>query len=311
MTRRTSVTAAGLAATVIEPADPNGVVMFCLAGGGMSRHYFDLPGADEAGTLSMSEHLAGSRYTVITLDHPGVGDSPPGVDGWELTPHFVAERDAAAIAELRRHYPGIAIGIGHSMGAMLSVIAQGRHYCFDALALLGWSFSQRFGLPELDAGLTDAERAVLGNADAVRAHQVEFAKQKFAGPRHDGNSTTWEFLIGPTQISDQARQAIRHASAELLAVCGLAAVLRGVGPEVAAIDVPVLLAWGQHDVTGNARATAEELRNCPDLTLFELPDAGHNHNVAPNRAALWNRIVRWTDSVTAATPGDYAAATTP
>jgi pimeloyl-ACP methyl ester carboxylesterase len=242
MTRRTEIFAADLAGTVIEPTDPNGVVMFCLAGGGMSRHYFDLHGADQAGTLSMGEHLAQRGFTVITLDHPGVGESPAGVDGWDLTPQYVAERGAAAVSELRRRYPGTAVGVGHSTGAMLAVIAQGRHRCFDALALLGWSFSLRFGLPELDAGLTDEERSVLGDAEAVRSHQVEFAKQKFSGPREDGNSTTWELLIGPTHISDQARAAIRQASAELLAVCGLAAVLRGVGPEVTAIDVPVFLA---------------------------------------------------------------------
>src|SRR5690625_7127540 len=83
--RRTTVTAAGLAGTAIEPVDPAGVVVFCLAGGGMSRHYFDLPGYDDGGTLSMAEHLADRGFTVITLDHPGVGESPATVDGWELT----------------------------------------------------------------------------------------------------------------------------------------------------------------------------------------------------------------------------------
>lgn len=295
--KRSTVVAAGLTATVIEPADNHGLVVFCLAGGGMSRHYFDLQGTDADGTLSMAEHLTAQGCTVITLDHPGVGDSPATVDGWDLTPRHVADRDAAAICELRQRYPGIAVGLGHSMGAMLTVIAQSRHRCFDALALLGWSFSQRFGLPELDGGLTEQERGVLGDAEAVEAHQVEFAKQKFTGPRHDGNSTTWELLIGPGQITEDARQAIRHASAELLSVCGLAAILRGIGPDVAAIDVPVFVAWGQHDITGNARATAEELRNCPDITLFELAAAGHNHNVAPNRAQLWDRVLRWSQSV--------------
>lgn len=295
--RRSAVVAAGLAATIVEGPKPNGAVVFGFAGGGMSRHYFDLAGGDTDGTLSMAEHLAGRGFTVIVVDHPGVGDSPGPVDGWRLTPGYVAARDADAVVELRQRYPGPAIGVGHSMGAMLTVIAQGRHRCFDALGLLGWSYSQRFGLPELDAGLADDERAVLGNADAVEEHLIEYAKRRFDQPCPGGNSATWELLIGPMTISDQARDAIGAASAQLLAACGLAAILRGVGPEVAAVDVPVLLAFGEHDVTGNARATAEEFRASGDITLFELAAAGHNHNVAPNRHQLWDRLARWSESL--------------
>ncbi|WP_319448708.1 MULTISPECIES: alpha/beta hydrolase [unclassified Mycobacterium] len=295
--QRSTVMAADLAATVVEPDEANGTVVFCLPGGGMSRHYFDLDGGDSDGTLSMAAHLAGQGFTVISIDHPGVRDSPAGCDGWELTPNYVADRDAAAIIELHQRHPGPAIGVGHSTGAMLTVIAQGRHRCYDALGLLGWSYSQRFGLPEMDAGLSDAERAVLGDADAIEEQLVWLTKQRFDDPRPPGSSAVWELLIGGMQISEQARTAISASTSELLAVCGLAAILRGAGPHVAAIDVPVFLGFGECDITGNARATAEEFGRSPDITLYELAAAGHNHNVAPNRSRLWNRFARWADDV--------------
>ena len=46
----------------------------------MSRRYFDL-----ANGFSMAEHLAARGYTVLALDHPGVGDSPPPDDPWTLS----------------------------------------------------------------------------------------------------------------------------------------------------------------------------------------------------------------------------------
>ena len=38
---------------------------------------------------------------------------------------------------------------------------------------------------------------------------------------------------------------------------------------------------------------AAAFRGSPDVTVFVLPGAGHNHNVAPNRTVLWNRIAWW------------------
>ncbi|OBB94231.1 hypothetical protein A5782_09580 [Mycobacterium sp. 852002-40037_SCH5390672] len=55
------------------------------------------------------------------------------------------------------------------------------------------------------------------------------------------------------------------------------------------------------DLVGRRRwRRPEELRNCPDLTLFQLPAGGHNHNVAPNRAHLWYRLIAWSHNLVSA-----------
>jgi pimeloyl-ACP methyl ester carboxylesterase len=302
---REQLTVAGLAATVVQPDDANGMALFCLPGGGIARQYFDLTGRDADGTLSMAEHLALRGFTVIGLDHPGCGESPAADDGWALTPGHVADRDAAALAELRARYPGLAIGVGHSMGAMITILVQDRIRCFDALALLGWSYSSHHGLPELDAVLSDmaplaADSAVLTDEELVTLAQRHFGEPL---PVPVAPSTTSGLLLRGLPISDEARRAAGAAGSALLAVCGLAAMLRVGGAELANVDVPVFLGFGEHDITGTARATAEEMPRCRDITIFELPGAGHNHNVAPTRAALWSRLASWAEAVSPRGPG--------
>jgi pimeloyl-ACP methyl ester carboxylesterase len=66
-----------------------------------------------------------------------------------------------------------------------------------------------------------------------------------------------------------------------------------VDAEMAAIDVPVFLALGEHDIAGDPHTIPACFTACRDFTLFVLPGTGHNHNVAPDRELLWERFVRW------------------
>lgn len=286
--KRTVIDVGGIVSTAVEPETSNGRVLFCLPGGGMSRRYFDLDNG-----FSMAEHLATRGFTVVSIDHPGVGDSPPPDDPWTLTPAYVADRDAATVAELRTRYRGFAIGVGHSMGAMLTVIAQARHSCFDALALLGWAHGEGYRATQLAAFLSPEEAAIVGDAAAIDAQVVELAKRRFQIPRPIGSTTTSAFLRGETAPDEGGLQALAASRTNLLAVCGLAAMLKGNAEEVASIDVPVFVAVGGHDITTDVRSTAPALRACPDIGLFVLPGAAHNHNIAPNRTALWERLAGW------------------
>jgi pimeloyl-ACP methyl ester carboxylesterase len=288
--RRADVTAAGLAATVIEPAGSwNGRVLYCLPGGGMSRRYFDLGLAG----YSMAEHLAGCGYVVAIIDHPAVGDSPVPADPWGLTPAVVAAADARAVRELHGQLGGVPIGVGHSMGAMLTVTAQARERPYAGLALLGYAHIEHYERTELAAVLTDEERALLGKPDRIDAEVVELAKARFGRPLPKGTTTRSAFLLGGMPVADEALDALDGCIAPLLACCGLASMLKCTSDAIGTLDVPVFIGFGQRDITGDARSTAAALVRCPDITLFELPGAGHNHNVAPNRSVLWDRVASW------------------
>ncbi|HEX4539040.1 MAG TPA: hypothetical protein VH112_02260 [Acidimicrobiales bacterium] len=70
----------------------------------------------------------------------------------------------------------------------------------------------------------------------------------------------------------------------------LGSVTRTVG-----VDVPVLVAGGEHDITTDVRSTAPALRACPDVSLSVVP--AHNHNIVPTRALLWDRLAAWAEGL--------------
>jgi len=284
------VEAAGLVATVVEPdGAANGRVLYCLPGGGMSRRYFDLPLAG----YSMAEHLAAAGFVVVTIDHPGVGDSPGPEDGWSLVPAVVADADAAAVRDLHAALGGIPIGVGHSMGGMLTVTLQARHRLYAGLGLLGYAHSDHYEETVLASHLTEAELAIVARPDRIADRLVELARERFGTPSRKATTARSAFLLGGMDVSEEALAAIDASASNLLSCCGLASMLKCTADDVTGLDVAVFLGFGERDITGNARATASLLPACPDITLFELPGAGHNHNVAPNRAQLWDRLGRW------------------
>jgi len=288
--RRTNVEAAGLAATIFEPPTSwNGRVLYCLPGGGMSRLYFDIP----LGGYSMAAHLAEQGFLVATIDHPAIGDSPAPNDAWSLTPAVVADADAAAVQELHGHLGGIPIGVGHSMGAMLTVTLQARHHLYAGLGLLGYAHIAQYEDTELASLLSDDERAILGNPDLIATGIVDLARKRFGQPLPKGTTTRSAFLLAGMPVPERAFTALDECLAPLLACCGLASMLKCTSDDIRTIEVPVLIGFGEHDITGDARSTAASLVSCPDITLFQLPGAGHNHNVAPNRAVLWERTAAW------------------
>jgi pimeloyl-ACP methyl ester carboxylesterase len=84
----------------------------------------------------------------------------------------------------------------------------------------------------------------------------------------------------------------------LLALVGLSSMIPGASaPVLAQIDVPVIVAHGSRDIAGSLHAVPGIFPGSNDITLFALDDAGHNHNVAPTREQLWDRLGRWARGV--------------
>jgi hypothetical protein len=66
---------------------------------------------------------------------------------------------------------------------------------------------------------------------------------------------------------------------------------------MAAVDVPVFLGVGTGDITGDPFRIPPSFPVCRDVTLFVLDGSGHNHNAAPTRELLWDRLAAWARSV--------------
>jgi pimeloyl-ACP methyl ester carboxylesterase len=260
------------------------VVCCCVPGGGMSRGYFDIQAPPSVGNFSMARHLVERGFVVITLDSPGVGESDVPDDGYTLTPDVVADVNARAFDQLLEEWPDAhRVGVGHSAGALLTVVQQARSRTYDALGLFGFG---RGGHAQF--ALTEAERDQAGGI-------VELTRTRFGEPLPGGGSTvTSPFLLGGMEVPPEALDALGSVKTRLLGVVGLTSMIPGsVDDEMAAVDVPVFLALGEHDIAGDPHTIPACFTGSNDFTLFVLPGTGHNHNVAPERELLWERFVVW------------------
>jgi len=142
-------------------AGPKPVAIFASPGGGYTRHYYDLQPAGHGG-YSQAEAHGREGFIFVSYDHLGVGDSSTE-HLRDYTIHQLAAANHAAVLEVCRrlgdgtfseHLPPlpdlVRIGIGQSMGGCVTVVMQGRHATFDAIAPLGNSAIHTV-LPQKDA----------------------------------------------------------------------------------------------------------------------------------------------------------------
>lgn len=282
--------------TVVDPA---GALWCCVPGGGMSRAYFDLDVPPTAGEFSMARYAAAGGQVVLTIDPPGVGGSDSPDDGYALTPRALADTLDFVVGDLRRRLAegelegipptsgGLTVGVGHSAGALLVACQQGRHRSYDAVALLGFSGS---GLRPV---LTEEEAAFIDRPEALVAALPDLVRARFGDPLPRWpNARSGTAMAG--DVDEQVSAASDRASSRLLAMVGMTALIPGsTQPELDRIDVPTLVAAGDHDIVGDLAALVGQLPACHDLTLFTLVGSGHNHNVAGSRIVLWDRLLRW------------------
>jgi pimeloyl-ACP methyl ester carboxylesterase len=307
-------------------AGPRPAVLFCFPGGGMSRRYYHLtPGAGHAG-YSMAEHFAERGHVVITVDHLGVGGSARPDDGFALTPAVIADVDAYAVERLRRllrsgelaaGLPPLpdhgAIGVGHSMGARNLIVQQARHDLLDALVVFGvgargihipvsnsdgeWS---GWTPPERSGVLTERELAYVDDPERLQRDIVALVRARYGGDAlPPGTTAASPLLLAGMPVPGPVLDEINRSSTNLLALCGLTSMVPGsTAREMAAISVPVFIGVGGRDITGQPHEIPRAFSGSHDVTLFVLPDAGHNHHVAPNRLELWDRVTSWMRGLT-------------
>ncbi|MDR3419402.1 MAG: alpha/beta fold hydrolase [Nevskia sp.] len=280
-------------------------VLVCLPGGAMNRRFFDLmPNGDAAGDISFSfaRQMAGRGFIVVSIDHLGVGGSDRPEDGFALTPELVVQANQNALRQVLERLRGgglladlpplpdlVAIGVGHSMGAMLTLLQQFHHRSYAGLALLG--FSTR-GMPEY---LIPEAKALAGDTQAVRAQLARLAKATFGVPYPEVKpSPQSNSLFAGGAADPRGVEAIKAARDHMLALPAFMSMLPGnVAPEAAQIDVPLFLALGERDIAGPPHQIPAVFTASRDVSLHILPETGHSHFLFPARTGLFNRLAGW------------------
>ena len=276
------------------------VTFVCLAGGNMNRRYYDLATPDGDESFSFAKQMTARGYAVIALDHLGLGDSSKPADGHALSPDLLTRANvhvsATLLGKLRSGTlaPGVAalpnlisIGVGHSMGAMMTVLQQYATQQHAAIALLG--FSTR-GLPEY---LPPAVKELA--PDQQRAQVPHYAKKMFPEPypviksRGGGGD-----IYGSAKVDPKGVQALKSATDCLIPQGAFMSMLpNNVGPEAAEIAVPVFLGLGERDMAGPPHAVPAAFPKSFDVTLHIIPETGHSHFLFPTRTGLFDRLAAW------------------
>jgi pimeloyl-ACP methyl ester carboxylesterase len=237
---------------VFEPASPAVSVLCCLAGGPVTRRYWDLdvPGAN--GSYSFAHTMAAKGHYVVLADHLGIGDS--AVDSPdELTVDEMVAASHDAFCTTLRALPDLpAVGVGHSMGSMITAIQQARFRTYVAVALTGFA----------NRGL---DFPVLFHGNKMKPEVVGVVKAIAAKP--------------PRQ------------PAEMSMVPG------SIKSEMEMIDVPVLIANGDLDITGPIEDVPAGFPRSPRVDTVVLPETGHSHHAFAGRLVLYDFLDKWIRSL--------------
>jgi pimeloyl-ACP methyl ester carboxylesterase len=280
------------------------VVLCCLPGGGLGRGYYDLATEGDE-SFSFARRLCARGFVVVTADMIGAGASSRPADGFGITPDIIAAANAQAVEHVLeclragRLDPTVAamprlvpVGVGHSLGAVCSIVQQAHHGQYRALVLLG------FGGAGFPSELNPEELALAGDPQALRANVVRLARARYPEPywRLVGNARTRE--VYGSDGHKPVMGALRAAGTVLLATAGLYSMIPGsIAAEAAAIDVPVFLGIGDRDICGPPHAVPAVFLRSADVTLVVMPATGHTHFVFSSVHALFARIDAWVGTV--------------
>lgn len=280
-----------IAASLWRPAAAPRCVWVCQPGGNMNRHYFDLrpPDGDNL-SYSFAAQMVARGDAVLALDHLGIGDSDRPADGWQLTPERLAAATASVIEQVAPQLPAVPlVGLGHSMGAMMTVLTQDRGQAFAAIAVLG--FATRGLPPFLPPALKDLN-GVIPDGEALRPH----AKRMFGEPfpiihrRGRGNRE----LFGSAQAEPDGIAALKRATDCLLPIPALRSMMPGnVAAEAQRLAVPVFIGVGDQDMVGPADDIPQAFAAAPSTHLEVLPDTGHSHFLFASRLQLFDALDDW------------------
>lgn len=276
---------------------------YMLPGGGMTRRYWDLNVSPAVGCYSFARFLVRRGHVAVAVDHLGAGDSSRPADGFDLTPEVLADvnafvfdqvRDGLAARAINGLPPSpslIPIGCGHSLGSSLTVYQQARHRSHRAICLLGYGGR---GLPShVDPSL---ERYI-DDPEGLRRNLVAVARSKNVDPlpMRPRGSAAWLIAV---DIPDEVHREMVAARTNTLGVAVMSGVVPGnARPELSIIDIPVFIGHGERDIAAPLHDVAQDFIASGDITLFRLPNSGHNHNVSPLREQLWRRMLAWAESL--------------
>ena len=271
-------------------------------GGTYNRVYWDFPYRPNTYNFRLAMNRAG--FSTLTLDRLGTGASsrPPSAT---LSANAQASAIHQVIQALRqgnvteKPVTSVILG-GHSIGSMAAMWEASTYHDVNGVLLTGIThhvnsaniakvvaFSARPAALDPQLGHRGYDPGYLTTVPGIRAGA--FYAPGVAEPGVARTDEETKDVFAPTEAPD-----------------GLAAALT---PATRAIEVPVLLANGAHDLmmcgAGTDCTSAATLKAAEDpyfspaahLRTFSLPGFGHDINLAPNTGDYQRAVIDWANSV--------------
>jgi pimeloyl-ACP methyl ester carboxylesterase len=281
------------------------IVMFAAPGGGYGRGYFDLP-RFHGEAYSQAEHHVAEGIVFVAYDHLGVGGSTCPEDE-ELTNEIIAAANDAAVraivrmleaGEVSSEIPPLTrmfkIGVGQSLGGCITIMMQGAHRTFDAIAPLASSAYQGvLPQPTEEARLRaiagyqrgpgerpDTQTVARGVTDFVYPFFFEDVPRDIVDADHGGGYPVRDTTPAWGSATIPRCASLFMTPGQLL------------GP-AASVDVPVFIGLGERDTCIEPLAEPAYFSRSPDVSVFIVPRMAHMHNFATKRERLWHRLVGW------------------
>lgn len=284
------------------------VILFIAPGGGYTRHYFDMRFPGHEG-YSEAEYHTARGIVVVAYDHLGVGESSLELMD-TLTIEQAADANSAFVSEIAARFaagtvaadvPAIAdpfvVGAGQSLGGGVTIVMQSRNRSFHAIMVLGKSALHTI-LPQPTFALFQVQRSIFTFTrttplDALSVRMTSDQIPDFVYPFHwpeQPQDITDADMAGGYPIR---RTAPRFGSMTVprYAVAMMSPAF--ITPDAARVEVPVLIACGERDVSPDIRREPTAFINSDDISLFVVPRMAHMHNFAPTRQRLWQRTAGW------------------
>ena len=277
-------------------------LLCCTPGGGCTGDYFDL-GEPDAG-YSFARYASSAGFACVLIDNLGTGQSSPG-DNLFLSPQTIAragvEAFRLAAGDLQALLPAAitvtTVAVGHSMGAMLTLIGEAITPQHSAIACLGFTTA---GLP---SALTPQERRIAAAGPISLEALKNMARKRLSGQLAADAPAPEPFPFNLPGADPVGLAALRAATTNLVPLPSMLSIMPGnVTEYIHQIRVPVFLGGGDHEPWHKAAELVPAFANSTDIAFYTLADSAHNHNIAGTRQLLWRRLLGWAAVVSSIGP---------